>query len=161
MVKLFISWAAHDRARKESLISLLAPRLQLLDIQFTLWSFEHIVAGHNADSRIVGQVEEADYGLCLLSPNYLVRPYILEKELPEFVAPTRVSENRFIPIALVPFGQFAPGRELPAGIQGSWVTHLDSRAFSDMNGLRGRERFADHVATEVHRRILYDLGRAA
>jgi hypothetical protein len=163
-IRLFLSWSHRDAALKDTFVALFTPHAKLLDIEFDWWEDSHLFAGDAVNAPGGGiplKIDEADYGLCLLSANYLTSSYIVQHELPQFMAaPPGVEAlgpppNRFIPIALRPFGQFEKDRNLH-GIKDTWVFYDEGRAYSELSGTSAREGFAMRAVEELRRRIARD-----
>lgn len=148
--KLFLSWSHVDARLKKAFGDdrLLHALGNIGDVSFEWWEDSHLLAGDMVDPAISRRVAEADFGVLLLSPAYFGSNYIRDKELPSLLGP----QNRILPVALRPFGQFNDGMDF-AGIDKTWVLYENGKSFSELNAA-GRDRFALKVAAGIRRRVL-------
>lgn len=94
------------------------------------------------------RLDEADFGLLLLSPRFFGRPFIRRHELPRFAGPRR--DKGALPVALSPLPE--PGPELDlGGVERQVVFTYDGKSFADLSGAR-RTRFANELAAAIRRR---------
>ncbi|NKB63099.1 MAG: TIR domain-containing protein [Gammaproteobacteria bacterium] len=82
----FVSYAHMD----ERLVWDLMERLRVLfeiasEYEFVEWNDRQIVVGNDWDVEIKEAMEAVDFGLLMVSPGFLGRPYILEQELTHFL----------------------------------------------------------------------------
>ena len=87
-VRFFISYAHADRKLKDELLK--AARQPWLDTandySFVLWQDRDIIAGKQWHEAIQTAVKACDFGLLLVSPQFLASDYITKQELRHFVA---------------------------------------------------------------------------
>ncbi len=147
---IFLSWCHQDRVPKDRLMADLQPALALFrDLDIRWWEDSHLSCGEEFAARILDRVDEADFGLLLLSPRYFVRPFIRTHELPRFAGAH--ADRGSLPVALTPL---PIGEEYDlGGVERQMVFTLDGRAFAQMRG-PGRQIFANRLAESIRRRIL-------
>ncbi len=149
--RIFLSWCHLDQSWKEKLLLDLRPALSsFTDLNVEWWEDSHLTCGEDLVPGIIDRLDEADYGLLLLSNRYFNRPFIRRHELPRFVGP--VADKGSLPVALTPLPSFGPHRDL-GGIERQVVFTRNRRSFRDQHD-GGRERFAIELADMIRRRIL-------
>ena len=129
----------------------LHPALKLFtDVKIEWWQDSHLTCGEELTAGIVARLDEADFGLLLLSTRFFSRPFIREHELPRFVGPA--ADKGALPVALSPLPAFGPESDL-GGIDQLVVFTQDGKSFGELVGVR-RTRFANDLAASVRRRVL-------
>lgn len=94
----FLCYARDDAKLVTRLRRDLTPRLKIdRTLAYTLWSDDLILVGQRWDEEIRAALAAADFGLLLVSPAMLVRPYIVEVELPALV---RTPGKVVVPVGL-------------------------------------------------------------
>ncbi len=147
--RIFLSWCRQDRALKEALLRDLLPALAVFtDLNVEWWEDSHLTCGEELIPGVVDRLDEADYGLLLLSTRYFGRPFIRRHELPRFAGPC--ADKKPLPVALSPLPSFGPEHNL-GGVERQVVFTQDDRSFSELSGAR-RTRFANDLATAIRRR---------
>jgi hypothetical protein len=150
-MRVFLSWCHQDKELKEALLRDLLPALGVFtDLDVGWWEDSHLTCGEELTVGIVDRLDEADFGLLLLSTPYFGRPFIREHELPRFAGPR--ADKGSLPVALSPLPVFGPEHDL-GGIEGQVVFMRDGRSFADLVGAR-RRRFANELADAIRRRAL-------
>jgi len=97
-VRYFLSYARADIEDVTRFNGVFAPQLATsADYKFERWMDTDILPGEKWNEQIQAAVKECDFGLLLISPNFLSSPYILAHELPAFLAKPMV-----VPLALHP-----------------------------------------------------------
>jgi hypothetical protein len=151
LVKIFLSWCHQDAVLKRALLLDLQPALGLFtDLHVEWWEDSHLVCGEDLTAGIVDRLDEADYGLLLLSTRYFGRPFIRAHELPRFAGPR--ADKGALPVALSPLPTFGPESDL-GGIERQVVFTREGRSFADLSGAR-RTIFANDLAASIRRRGL-------
>lgn len=151
LVKIFVSWAHVDRRWKEPLMADLQAAVQLLrGVRVLWWLDSHLSCGEAVTPAIRARVGEADFGLLLVSMNYLTRPFILRDELPQFVGASAGSGA--LPVALAPFPRFEAGWDL-RGLEKLLVFDHEGRSYAELSVTR-RRVFAQELAGAIRRRAL-------
>ncbi len=96
-------------------------------------------------------IRECDFGLLLVSPAFLISPFIKENELPHFVSAElyRPESRRLAaPVMLKPI--LLDGRMNLRGLQHQqFFTGKKSRAFSELKGRSAQEAFALDLASKI------------
>ncbi|MGH3810444.1 MAG: hypothetical protein ACRDRU_28250 [Pseudonocardiaceae bacterium] len=149
--RIFLSWCHQDRALKEALLRNLLHALGVFtDLDVEWWEDSHLTCGEELTPGIVDRLDEADYGLLLLSTPYFGRPFIRQHELPRFAGPR--ADKGSLPVALSPLHAFGPELNL-GGVERQLVFPWDAKSFADLSGAR-RSRFALDLAAAIRRRAL-------
>lgn len=159
--RIFLSWAHQDRKLKDALLDDLLPAFGMLgDIRVEWWEDSHLTCGEDLTPGIVDRVDEADYGLLLLSTRYFSRPFIQRYELPRFAGAG--ADKGSLPVALRPLPGFGPDRTLRPlpfgadwnlrGIEHQVVFSQDGKSFAELPAAR-RTRFANELAAAIRRRL--------
>ena len=156
--RIFLSWCHQDRALNEALLRDLLPALGLFtDLAVEWWEDSHLLCGEDLTTAIVDRLDEADFGLLLLSTRFLSRPFIRRHELPRFAGPT--ADKGALPVALSPLPGHGPQHDL-GGVEKQLVFTQDGKSFAEVTGHR-RVRFANDLAAAVRRRALGENGYRA
>jgi hypothetical protein len=150
-IRIFLSWCHQDKALKESLLRDLFPALGVFtDLDVEWWEDSHLTCGEELTAAIVGRLNEADFGLLLLSTRFFGRPFIQQHELPQFVGP-RAGKGS-LPVALSPLPAFGPERDL-GGVEHQLVFTRDAKSYAELSGAQ-RTSFANDLAAAIRRRAL-------
>lgn len=149
--RVFLSWAHHDRALKEALLANLVPAVAAMrDVRVQWWEDSHLVCGEELMPGILGRLDEADYGLLLLSNRYFGSEFIGRYELPRFVG--SAADKGALPVLLDRLPGFGPSWDL-RGVEHQAVFNLEGRSFAELRGAR-RTEFANRLAESIRRRLL-------
>ena len=156
--RLFLSWCHRDKKAKKKLVKLLEPHLKTLrGVNVEWWEDSDIRIGENWRLTILANLEKCDYGVLLLSPEFLASKFILDEELPWFVG--EHAAKGALPVGLEPV-LLDGSREL-AGVDRHQVfTDNQGRFFTETSG-KARKRFAADLATAIHKRIMSEPDEAA
>lgn len=150
--KIFLSWARLDRRQKEALLVDLLPALGLFrDLRIEWWEDSHLTCGEELPRGIVDRLDEADYGLLLLSSRYFGRDFIRRHELPRFAGPG--ADKGSLPVALSPLPGIGPELDL-GGVERQAVFAQAGRSFEELPPGAKRKRFANDLAADIRRRLL-------
>ncbi|MGQ0777574.1 MAG: hypothetical protein ACT4NY_24720, partial [Pseudonocardiales bacterium] len=114
------------------------------------WEDSHLTCGEELTPAIVERLDEADFGLLLLSTRFFGRPFIQQHELPRFAGPR--ADKGSLPVALSPLPTSGPELDL-GGIERQIVFTRDGRSFAELSGAR-RTSFANDLAAAIRRRAL-------
>ncbi len=83
----FVSYAHDDEPLVNDFLRLMKPRsASLRQCTFDAWTDHRIVVGQDWRREIDTAIEEADFGMLLISPSFLSSPFIAEVELPALLA---------------------------------------------------------------------------
>lgn len=149
--RIFLSWANVDRPLKNALLADLLPALGLFqDLAVEWWEDSHLACGEELLPGIIGRLDEADYGLLLLSNRFFGSSFIRRHELPRFAGPA--ADRGSLPVALSPLPGFGPEWNL-GGIERQKVFLHDGRSFAELSGAR-RTRFANALAADIRKQLL-------
>jgi hypothetical protein len=147
--RIFLSWCHLDKVLKEALLRDLLPALGLFtDLDVEWWEDSHLTCGEELTAGIVDRLDEADYGLLLLSTRYPRRPFIQQHELPRF-AGSRADKGS-LPVALSPLPAIGPELDL-GGVERQLVFTRDGKSFAELSGAQ-RTGFANDLAAAIRRR---------
>jgi hypothetical protein len=150
-VKIFLSWAHEDKHTKDALLAILRPTLRLIrDVRIEWWQDSDLTPGEELLPAIAGRLDEADYGLLLLSNAYFDSIFIRDHELPRFAGPD--ADKGSLPVLLRPLPGFGPEWNL-MGVERQIVFTRDGLSFEQTTGPR-RTLFANELAAAIRRRIL-------
>jgi hypothetical protein len=157
-VRIFLSWCHQDEVLKRTLLRDLLPALGVVaDLEVEWWEDSHLTCGEELLPGIADRLDEADFGLLLLSTRYFARPFIRTHELPRFVGPH--ADKGALPVALSPLPTFGPESDL-GGIERHLVFTYQGRSFAELSGAR-RTQFSNDLAAAVRRRALSSNGYRA
>ncbi|MBA3555173.1 MAG: pentapeptide repeat-containing protein, partial [Gemmatimonadales bacterium] len=153
IVRYFISYAQVDGQLKAQLMTSLQPLIKIAkDYRFEAWDDGEILPGEDWHAAIQRAIARCQFGLLLVSPEFLASEYIVAKELPAFVSPNLASPEptkRAIPVALKSL-LFDDTIDLK-GLERVQVFHdSGGKAFAERS--RGNPR--DAFASELFRRIM-------
>mgnify|MGYP003376044535 CR=1 FL=1 len=152
-VNLFLSWCHKDLAVKTDLIDRLGDELRILkDVDVQWWEDSHLLCGEEFGPAIHGRIDEADYGVMLLTPAYVASSFVERYEWPRFIGDA--ADKGALPVAVGRLAAFDGSRDY-RGVERHQVFFLDGRTYSQLRGRR--PEFAQRLATEIRRRVL-DLG---
>jgi hypothetical protein len=150
--RLFLSWAHANERAKTDLVGLLEPRLAIQrGLQFYWWEDSHLRVGETWRRGILARLEECDYSLQLLSPEFFASTFITEVEVPPFVG--EEPAKKVLPVGLVRFPM--DGQAELLGIDEHQIFLLRGKYFSELDR-RGKEEFALRLAGEIARRVRGD-----
>jgi hypothetical protein len=153
--RIFLSWANLDRRLKVALLRDLVPALGLLrDVRIEWWEDSHLTCGETLLPGIIDRLDEADYGLLLLSPRYFGSSFIEEHELPRFAGPG--ADKGALPVALSPLPRSGPGWNL-RGAEHQAVFTKEGKSFAELSGAN-RTIFANELASAIGQRLLSQNG---
>lgn len=150
----FLSYAHADRRVVERFRRLLAPRLEILRAgDVSVWLDDHILVGQPWDEAIRAAIARADFGLLLLSPALLSRPYVRDVEIPLLMDGPG---TRVMPVGLQ---RVDLARADLRGIEAHQIFRLrtgpdhEPRWFSELAG-ENPARFCDALVAEIADQVL-------
>jgi hypothetical protein len=151
-VRIFLSWCHKDVLLKKALLLDLMPALGMFtDLEVKWWEDSHLTCGEELMPGILDRLDEADFGLLLLSTRYFGSTFIRQHELPRFSGPA--ADKGALPVALSPLPEFGPHHDL-GGLEHKIVFFAaEGRSFADLSGAR-RTKFANDLAGSIRRRAL-------
>ncbi|MGI1944769.1 toll/interleukin-1 receptor domain-containing protein [Shewanella glacialipiscicola] len=148
-VKFFVSYAHANHRAKEQFMALFSEQTAVskrFDYQY--WRDSDLTLGDHWRDEIARAQAETDFGLLLISPAFLASKFIVEQELPTYLAH---GGKRCFPLMLAPV-DFE--RHDLKGLQDKQIYRLQSadfnapRAFTDVKGKRKAE-FAHGVFAQL------------
>jgi len=149
--RIFLSWAHVDKRLKNALLADLLPALGLLlDVSVEWWQDSHLTCGEDLTLGIVDRLNEADFGLLLLSTRYFGRSFIQRHELPRFAGAG--ADKEALPVALSPLPSNNLGWDL-RGIERQVVFTHAGKSFAELSAAK-RTIFANDLAAAIRRRLL-------
>jgi hypothetical protein len=155
-MRIFLSWCHQDAAHKKALLRDLLPALSVIaDLDVEWWEDSHLTCGEELLPGILDRLDEADFGLLLLSTPYFGSAFIRTHELPPFVGTGKGA----LPVALGPLPALGPTNDL-GGIERHLIFTRDGMSFAELSGAR-RTRFAIELAEAIRRRGLGGNGYRA
>ncbi len=105
---------------------------------------DDILLGEDWHHEILTAIEECDFGLALISPDYLSRDYIKTFELPKYVGPT--ASKPLLPVLLKPLS----ARHDWLGLEAMQVFSVDGKSFRDA---RNKDHFVEALYDAIERRL--------
>lgn len=149
--RIFLSWAHLDGRLKDVLLADLLPALGMLrDVRVEWWQDSHLTCGADLLAGIVDRLDEADYGLLLLSNRYFGSGFIRRHELPRFAGPG--ADKGALPVLVSPLPGFGPDWNL-GGVERQVVFTQDGRSFAELSAAK-RTIFANELAAAIRARLL-------
>jgi len=151
----FVSYAQHDTKMVLHLLGQLAPHLAASrTYKFTKWQDRDVLIGEGWHDAIVAELERHRIALLMVTPTFLVRPYILTEELPRILAPGKI----VLPVLLKPIDL---GRQDAHGIEdlsifAHRVSGHERRAYSQCSPQQ-RELFAIELFRAIESRLDRDF----
>ena len=154
-VRIFLSWCRRDEDPVQQLVHDLRPTLRLFtDLKVEWWQDSHLMCGEEFTSAIHDRIDEADFGLLLISSHYLDSDFVLKHELPRFVGPT--ADKGALPVRLKPLLSFGAGHNFH-GVNELNMFSLAGKAYTETRANR-RTDFTNQLAEAIRRRALGDNG---
>ncbi|MGH3880357.1 MAG: hypothetical protein ACRDSK_25325 [Actinophytocola sp.] len=154
-VRIFLSWCHRNADLKKALLADLLPVLGIFtDLEVEWWEDSHLTCGEEFLPGILDRLDEADFGLLLLSTHYFASEFIRQHELPRFAGPA--ADRGSLPVALAPLPEFRAEHDL-GGVERQLVFTSGSRSFAELSGHR-RTTFANDLAGSIRRRALAENG---
>jgi len=148
-----VSYAQHDTRLVTRLLEELAPHLAASRaFDFKRWQDRDVLIGELWRKRILGELERHRIVLLMITPTFLVRPFILEDELPRILLPGKI----VLPVLVKPIDlslQNAQGVE-NLNIFAHRISGTRRTSYSECNA-KQREIFV----LELYRAIEARLGR--
>ena len=149
--RIFLSWCHQDKALKEALLRDLLPALGVFtDLDVEWWEDSHLTCGEELTPGIVDRLDEADFGLLLLSNHYFGSSFVQRHELPRFAGTG--ADRGSLPVVLSPLPGFGASWNM-CGIEHQVVFTSADRSFAELSGAK-RTIFANGLAAAVRRRLL-------
>ena len=145
-----ISFFVSYRSTEDRLTRDLITKLQILfgasrNYQLQLWrDRDDILLGEDWHAHILTAIEECDFGLALISPDYLTRDYIKNFELPKYVGPA--ATKPLLPVLLKPLS----ARQDWLGLEAKQIFSVGGKSYRDA---AHRDRFVEALYEAIERRL--------
>jgi hypothetical protein len=150
-VRIFLSWCHRDKPAVHALVHDLRPTLRLFtDLKVEWWQDSHLMCGEEFTPAIRDRIDEADFGLLLVSSHYLASTFIRDHELPRFSGPD--ADRGPLPVKLTPLPPFSSAYDF-GGLDKLNMFSLDGKAYTETRANR-RTDFTNHLAEAIRRRAL-------
>ncbi len=154
--KYFISYAHEDKKTVDQLLPLLKTQLKIVkNVQFSAWDDRKIVLGNQWKAEIQQAMNESDFGLLMLSPNFFASDFIVEEELSHFLS--QDNGNTHISKSIVPVGLKPINLDGSRDLKGVEKVQI----FLDQNGrwfYKTKGHIKDAFAEQLANQILIKLG---
>jgi hypothetical protein len=155
----FCSYAQADGALVMKLLARLLPHLLASRrYEFQKWQDTDVLVGEGWNEAILGALERHKIALLMVSPTFLVRPYIREEELPRLLAPE--NQKVLLPVLLKPIDL---RRQDAGGLEALQIfavrVGVSRRAFSECSSAKEQDRFAMELYRAIEDRLDRDLTR--
>lgn len=154
--KYFISFAHEDKKTVDQLLPRLKTQLKIVkNAQFSGWDDRQIKLGKLWRDEIKQAMDESDFGLLMLSPNFFASDFVVEEELSHFLTQKNGQTQllkRIIPVGLKPIN-LDGSRDLK-GVE-------ESQIFFDQNGRwfnQTKGHIKDEFAEQLANKLLNTLG---
>jgi hypothetical protein len=147
----FVSYANADQHSVDQLMDLLRPRLKIASgFEFNEWIDHNIVIGEDWRNQILTAIDQAEFGLLLLSPSFFASDFIVDEELRRFIS-THANSARIhkaiVPVALkaIPLD----GSAHLHGLQHTQIFHdQQQRCFQQCRG-QSKDGFVDRLVSQL------------
>ena len=144
-LRFFVSYAHLDQSLKQDLQSRLLIRLKShKSLHFDHWSDGDIRVGTNWFEAIQQAMEQCDFAILLVSPEFLSRDFIRENELPWLYR-----NKSIVPVALRPLSKLL---DLP-GLETSQIFFHGGKSYVDCTTERIKDKFADALFEALCKRL--------
>lgn len=155
-INYFVSYARADKRIVQRLLGLLEPRLAIKQgFDFSHWFDDEILVGSRWTDEISDALASCDFGLLLVSPNFLASGFIRREELPTFIDSVRTPSGAFqtrirkpvVPVLLE--GIDLRGGDDLAGLEQVQIFRdAENRSFAQTSSNRSKV-FADQLAAAI------------
>jgi WD40 repeat protein/uncharacterized protein YjbI with pentapeptide repeats len=148
--RYFVSYAHKDEKKVKALLELLTPQLKIaLGYRFSDWNDNMILPGEAWRSEIQDAIRDCDFGLLLLSPEFLASPFITEHELPHFIPDAQSAKfDTKYPIPVGLYNVLAGHIDLK-GIGAHQIFRLREKSFGELRTEQDKRAFAEQLAARI------------
>lgn len=149
-MKRDISFFVSYRSTEDPLVRVLVSKLKIqfgasAKYRLRVWrDRDDVLLGEDWHQEILNAIEECDFGLALISPDYLSRDYIKTFELPKYVGPT--ASKPLLPVLLKPLS----ARHDLLGLKATQVFSVDGKSYRDA---AHRDQFVEALYEAIERRL--------
>lgn len=149
VVRFFVSYAHENKTLAEAVVKGLRSQFKpSKNYELEFWIDREIMVGEKWHKRILRAITECDFGLFMVSPDFLGSDYIGENEIPPFVSGEGCKP--VIPVGLVPVSF---DRHDLKGLEENQLFFLRSRTFDQMRQTTEKTEFARHLHEEMEKRL--------
>ena len=144
-INIFISYAREDNKLKDSFLKIIKTRLEITKkpYNFIFSADTDVLLGGEWKEEILKKVEECDYGMLLLSTNFLSSKFITKEELPRLI-------DKCLPVAL---GLIDIGRMDLKGLDEKQIYfNEEKKSFLECDEIE-KEKFANRLANQIEDRV--------
>ncbi|MCV6608497.1 MAG: pentapeptide repeat-containing protein [Campylobacterales bacterium] len=151
LYKIFVSYAAGDNRYVQELLSETEKFLNNIDesITFEIWKYNHkLLAGESIDGEIKEVIDKCDFGLLMISQNFINSNYIKTKELPHFVG----ENGKFaLPVFIykLEHNKYASLKE----VEEKYFFQYNQKAYRDCRG-KTKVDFASSLADSIYKSVI-------
>jgi hypothetical protein len=149
--KYFVSYAHKDKEHVDQLLALLKTQLKIVkNAQFSGWDDQKIVLGNRWKDEITAAMNESDFGILMLSPNFFASDFIVEEELTHFLlhnnGKTQILKS-VVPVGLKPIN-LDGSRDLKGVENVQLFLDQNGRWFNQTKG-HIKDAFAEQLANQI------------
>ena len=145
-IRYFLSYAHADQADVDRFLDVFQPQLaSAAGYHFKLWMDRHILPGENWKAEIAQALDKADFGLLLVSPQFLSSRFITEVELAALL-----SKPMVVPVALHPV-LFDGTMDLKGLAERQIFRDAAGRAFDECRSMHTRRAFVRELYQQIHK----------
>ena len=156
VLRYFVSYARADAELTEDLLNRLQLRLRLSkEYEFEPWQDSGILPGEAWATEIAEALDACDFGLLLVSYEFLLSRFIGQYELPRFVGPE--ADRRAFPVGLQKV-RFDGALDLKGLEKIQVFRDAQGRFYDELTGDRARNLFADRLFDQILRVARKHLG---
>jgi hypothetical protein len=152
--KYFISYAHNDKKHVNDLLPRLKTQLKIVkNAQFSGWDDRNIVVGNHWKDEIDQAMEESDFGILMLSPNFFASDFIVEDELTHFLSQNNGNTQilkPIVPVGLKPIN-LDGSRDLKGVEKIQIFRDKNNRWFNETRG-HTKDAFAEQLANQILRK---------
>ena len=151
LFKYFVSYAHKDKELVDQLLYLLKTQLKIVkNSHFIVWDDQKIVLGKLWKNEITTAINESDFGILMLSPNFFASDFIVEEELTHFLlqnnGKTQILKS-IVPVGLKPIN-LDGSRDLKGVENVQLFIDQNGRWFNQTKG-HIKDAFAEQLANQI------------
>ena len=151
----FVSYAHQDQKLVNQLLALLQMQLKIVkNARFSGWTDRQITVGQLWKQEITEAMQQSDFGILLLSPDFFASDFIVEEELSHFLKQendkTQILKS-IVPVGLKPIA-LDGSRDLKGVEQVQIFLDPKGRWFNQTTG-HIKEAFAEQLANQILRKM--------
>ncbi len=153
--KYFVSYAHKDTKEVEQLLEPLKTQLKIAkNAKFSGWDDKQIVVGHLWKQDIMEAMQQSDFGILMLSPNFFASDFIVKEEIIHFLTQnkgkTQILKN-IVPVGLKPIN-LDGSRDLK-GVEDVQIFRDQKGRWFDQTRGHTKDAFAEQLADQILRKL--------